>query len=93
MASSKVYRQYLNIWVLLMVLTILTVGAAQFDFGGLNVPIALIIASIKAGVVALYFMHLKHEDNMTWVFVIFPLFLLALFIGFSAGDVFTRLLN
>jgi cytochrome c oxidase subunit 4 len=93
MASSKVYRQYLNIWVLLMVLTILTIGAAQFDFGGLNVSIALIIASIKAGVVALYFMHLKHEDNMTWVFAIFPLFLLALFIGFSAGDVFTRLLN
>ena len=93
MVHSKAYRQYLNIWIILMVLTVITIGAAQFNFGALNAPIALIIASIKAGAVALYFMHLKYEDNMTWVFIIFPLVLLFIFIGFSAGDVFTRILN
>ena len=76
-----------------MVLTVITVGAAQFDFGPLNVPIALLIASVKATFVALYFMRLKHEDTMTWIFATYPIFLLFLLISFSATDIFTRLLN
>ncbi|HIC76762.1 MAG TPA: hypothetical protein EYO89_02715 [Candidatus Dadabacteria bacterium] len=93
MASEGSYRQYVNIGILLMALTVITVAAAQFDFGPFNVPIALIIASIKATFVALYFMHLKHEDTMTWIFATYPLFLLFLLIAFSATDIFTRVLN
>ena len=87
------YKSLINIWLLLMFLTVITVGAAQFDFGAWNVPIALIIASFKAGVVALHFMHLKHEDSMTWVFATYPLFLLFLLIAFTATDMFTRAAN
>ena len=87
------YKSLINIWLLLMFLTVITVGAAQFDFGAWNVPIALIIASFKAGVVALHFMHLKHEDSMTWVFATYPLFLLFLLIAFTATDMFTCVAN
>ena len=87
------YELYIKIGLLLMVLTVITVGAAQFDFGPLNVLIALLIASVKATFVALYFMHLKHEDTMTWIFATYPIFLLFLLISFSATDIFTRLLN
>ena len=87
------YELYIKIGLLLMVLTVITVGAAQFDFGPLNVTIALLIASVKATFVALYFMHLKHEDTMTWIFATYPIFLLFLLISFSATDIFTRLLN
>ena len=76
-----------------MFFTVTTVGAAQFDFGAWNMPIALKIASFKAGVVALHFMHLKHEDTMTWVFATYPLFLLFLLIAFTATDMFTRVAN
>jgi len=41
------------------VLTAITVGAAQVDLGRMNVVIALGIASAKATLVALYFMHLR----------------------------------
>ncbi len=75
------------------VLTVVTVGVAQFDFGSLNIPIAMLIASIKAGVVALHFMHLKYEDGMTWIFATYPIFLLFLLIAFSATDIFTRVVN
>mgnify|MGYP005682526215 FL=1 len=51
MASANPYKTYLNIWLLLMFLTFITVYAAEFDFGALNVPIALLIDSVKAGVV------------------------------------------
>ena len=93
MVNSNTYKQYFNIWLLLMFLTVVTVGAAQFDFGSLNIPIAMLIASIKAGVVALHFMHLKYEDGMTWIFATYPIFLLFLLIAFSATDIFTRVIN
>ena len=93
MASANPYKTYLNIWLLLMFLTFITVYAAEFDFGALIVPIALLIASVKAGVVALHFMHLKYEDSMTWIFATYPLFLLFLLIAFSATDIFTRVAN
>ena len=42
------YKQLINIWIFLMFLTFITVYVAQFDFGALNVPIALLVASIKS---------------------------------------------
>ena len=93
MEGLEGYKLYIKIGALLMFLTVISVAAAQFDFGILNVPIALLIASVKASFVALYFMHLKYEDAMTWVFATYPIFLLFLLITFSATDIFTRLLN
>jgi len=73
-----------------MVMTAITVYVSYINFGMLNIVIALVIASIKASIVALYFMHLKLEDSITWVFALFPLLLLALLIGMTITDTFTR---
>ena len=81
---------YIIVWVALMILTGITVWVARHDFGVLNIVVALGIASIKASIVALFFMHLKYEDKLTWTFAVYPLFLLALLIGLTASDVFYR---
>lgn len=73
-----------------MVMTIVTVYVSYINFGMLNIVIALLVASIKATIVALYFMHLKFEDSITWVFALFPLSLLALLIAMTMIDTFTR---
>lgn len=73
-----------------MVMTAITVYVSYINFGMLNIVIALVVASIKASIVALYFMHLKFEDSITWVFALFPLLLLALLIGMTITDTFTR---
>ncbi|MGH7802009.1 MAG: cytochrome C oxidase subunit IV family protein [Thermodesulfobacteriota bacterium] len=86
------YRTYVWIWVALMIFTAITVGVSYFHFGIFNVVVALTVASIKASLVALYFMHLKFEDKITWVFALYPLGLLALLIGLSVSDVFFRAL-
>jgi len=75
------FRIYLNVFIALVVLTALTVAAARIDFGIMNTVIALVIASIKALIVALFFMHLKYENPITWLYAIFPLILLVLLIG------------
>jgi len=84
------YKTYLIVWGILTVLTVVTVAVARQDFGSLNIVFALVIASIKATVVALFFMHLKYEDSITWVFALYPLFLLGLLIGLTSVDIFNR---
>jgi len=85
------FKSYIIVWVILMILTFVTVYVSYLDFGTLNIIIAMGVASIKATVVALYFMHLKSEDGITWGFAIFPLTLLALLIGMTILDTFTRI--
>lgn len=73
---------YRNILIALLILTVITVGVAQIHFGGVwNIIVAMIVASIKAALVAMYFMHLKYEDKFTWIYALIPLFLLFLLIG------------
>ncbi len=84
------YTTYLLVWLALMVLTGITVWVSYLHFGVFNIVVALLIASIKASLVALYFMHLKFEDKTTWIFVLYPIVLLALLIGLTAADVFFR---
>ena len=72
------FKMYLNIFLALVVLTIITVAASHVDFGAgwANVVIAMLIASVKAGLVALFFMHLKYENPITWLYVAFPILLI-----------------
>lgn len=71
-----------KILIALLCLTIVTVivapsvGFKAFDFGSLNIVIALFIASVKATLVMLWFMHLKYENKVTIMYVIFPIVLL-----------------
>lgn len=70
------YRIYVTVLLVLLVLTVVTVAVSRIDFGVLNIVVAMVIASIKAGLVGLFFMHLKYEDRTIWIFVLFPIVLL-----------------
>lgn len=56
---------YVGVFLALMVFTGLTVGAAYFDLGWLNTPIALLIAGAKAFMVMYIFMELRHASSLT----------------------------
>lgn len=80
------------VWVTLTTLTVVTVYVSTVDFGGtLNIIAAMVIASIKASVVAYYFMHLKFEDKLTWIYALYPMFLLFLLIATTIMETFTRI--
>jgi len=85
------YKTYFLVWVILMILTFITVYISYLDFGQLNLVIAMLVASVKAGAVALFFMHLKFEDPITWLYALFPLGLLALLMGMTILDTFKRI--
>ena len=54
-------KVYVAVFLALVVLTVVTVVAATYDFGPLNVIVALGIAITKATLVVLYFMHLRYD--------------------------------
>lgn len=65
----------------LLILTVLTVAAAQVDLGKWNIVGALVIASMKASLVVLIFMHGKYENKILWTYILLPFVLLAIMIG------------
>jgi cytochrome c oxidase subunit IV len=81
---------YLTIFALLCVLTGATVWAAGHDFGALNTPIALGIASAKASLVVLYFMHVKYSPRLVTLMVSAGFVFLALLILFTMSDYASR---
>lgn len=74
----------------LLVLTGVTVGVSYFDMGFFNVPIALMIASTKATVVLLFFMHLKYEGKLIAISFTSTVIVLCIMIGFTFWDVAFR---
>lgn len=84
------YRIYIIIWALLLVLTGVTLWVSYVHLGLLNVTVALFIASLKAALVALYFMHLRFENRLVWAFATVPLFFLALIIFGTLADTMFR---
>jgi cytochrome c oxidase subunit 4 len=86
-AEAKTYTLTL---VVLLILTAITVGASYIQFGSMNVVIALTIATIKASLVALFFMHLRHDKPVNAVIACAGFLFLGLFLLFTFLDVDTR---
>ena len=74
----------------LLVLTGLTVRMSYVHLGFWNVPIALTMASLKASLVLLFFMHLKYEGSVIRYSFLGAIFFLAIMISFTFWDVAYR---
>ena len=76
----------------LLALTVITVAAAGINFGSpsTNTVVALVIASAKASLVALFFMHLKYDKPINAIIFLVGVIMLAIFLIFILLDVDTR---
>jgi cytochrome c oxidase subunit 4 len=83
-------KTYATVWVVLLFLTALTTAVAHVDLGAFSVVVALTIAVIKMLLVALFFMHVRHSNQLTKLVVLGGLLWLAILIVFTLADVFTR---
>jgi len=83
-------RFYWAIFAGLVVLTVLTVKVSYYDFGSANIIIALIIASVKASLVAGFFMHLRHDKPFNTLILLAAFLFLSLFILLTWDDLGVR---
>lgn len=80
------FKVLASVFGALIVLTVVTVAVAQVDLGPLNVPVAIAIASGKAGLVVMFFMALKYDKPVnTMVFAVGTVFVLV-FLVFTMFD-------
>src|SRR5436190_6015325 len=83
-------RTYGIVCAVLLILTALTVGLARVDLRGLNGIVALVIAAVKAALIAWFFMHLRSSWPMTRVVGVAALLWLGILIVGTMDDIVTR---
>jgi cytochrome c oxidase subunit 4 len=81
---------YLLVFGALAIGTLLTWFASTVDLGWANTPIALVIATTKAVLVILFFMHVIHSTRLTWVVVIGSFLWLGVLFVLTFTDYLTR---
>ncbi|MCR4308944.1 MAG: cytochrome C oxidase subunit IV family protein [Deltaproteobacteria bacterium] len=88
--TTTSHRTTLAVFAALLLLTVVTVLVSYVDLGPGNVVVALLIASVKASLVALFFMHLKSESRLVWGFALVPIVFLALILLGTLSDTMLR---
>ncbi len=90
-SKSSPLKTYFAVWGALLVGTFITYKAAYIELGRFNAAVALTIATVKALLVALFFMHIKgaHERLLKLV-VISTIFFLFILLALSMADYGTR---
>lgn len=86
-SSSAMFR---NILIILLILTVITVGASRVDFGAANMLIAMAISCIKASLVILFFMHVKWDTAINRIMFLSSFLFLSLLFIFTLADHATR---
>jgi cytochrome c oxidase subunit IV len=84
-------RTYVLVWVSLIILTAATATISRIDLGEWSGFVAIAIASTKALLVALFFMHLRYtHQKMTWILALAGFFWLTILFSLSLTDYVTR---
>jgi cytochrome c oxidase subunit 4 len=91
-STASPLKGYFAVFFALLGGTGITVYAATLDLGRFNAAVALGIATVKATLVTLFFMHVWHaSEKLTKLVVIAALFFLLLLLGLTMSDYATRL--
>jgi cytochrome c oxidase subunit IV len=84
------YRIYISVWVVLLALLGITIAAAKLYHSAYSVLINLLIASIKAFLVLIFFMHLKYEGRFLKGLVFLTIAVLTSIIALTFSDIWFR---
>ena len=76
----------LSVFFALLALTVLTVYQSTFNLGNIEVWLSLTIATVKAGLVIAFFMHLVWDKPLNAIIILSSLVFVALFLGFTMMD-------
>jgi len=94
MSEEKIHivsaKTFVSVWLALLALTAITVTVAGLHLGAFSTLAAIVIASVKAGLVLWFFMHLKYEKRLLKLLLLVPIVTLAVIIGMTFIDVWYR---
>ncbi len=80
------WKFYAGIFAVLIFFTLLTVGISRIHLGPLNLAVAVVIASMKATLVVLFFMHLKYDNKFNGIIFVSTLMFIGVFFAYTIND-------
>ena len=83
-------RVYFSVISCLFIFTAITVAVGFLELGALNTPVAIAIAIFKATLVVLFFMHVRYNTPLMWVFAGAGFFWLLILLALTMQDYVTR---
>lgn len=90
-ATYDIWRRNILVWLALLALLLLTLGAAYLPLGAGNLIVGLAIAITKAALVVTIFMGLRHADALTKLAAAAGVFWLVFMFALTLSDVLARL--
>jgi len=84
------YGTFVAVWVALLILLAVTIAVARIHLTRFSVLINLLIASVKAGLVVTFFMHLKYEGRLLKGLLLLAIATLTAIIALTFSDVWYR---
>ena len=83
-------KTFVLVWTALVILTGVTIMAAEMRMGEWSMLANLLIASTKASLVLWFFMHLKYEKKIFKMLFLIPIATITIIIGFTFFDIWYR---
>jgi cytochrome c oxidase subunit 4 len=83
-------KTYVGVLIALLIFTAVTTAVARVDLGPFSVVVALVIACCKMLLVALFFMHIRHSNQLTRLVVLGGLLWLGILLVLTLSDFATR---
>jgi cytochrome c oxidase subunit 4 len=83
-------KTFVFIWIALLILTGVTIKAAEMRMGEWSMLANLLIASTKASLVLWFFMHLKYEKKIFKILFFVPVATITVIIGLTFFDIWYR---
>jgi cytochrome c oxidase subunit 4 len=78
------------IWVALLLLLALTMAVSFGKWGPLSTALSFLISIVKTGLIAWFYMHLKHDKGMTRVFAVAGVAWLVIMFTLTLNDYASR---
>lgn len=89
-AAHPTLRTYYAVFAALIGLLVVTVLIAEVNLGALNFPVAIGIATVKAVLIMMFFMHVRYGTPLIWLIAGAGYFWLAILFGLTLADYLTR---
>jgi len=83
-------KTFTSVWVALLILTGVTVGVAYLNLGAFSIVAALVIATIKSLLVALFFMEVRYSHAITKIVIVAGILWLLIMLLLSLTDYASR---
>ena len=90
-SAKSPLKMYFGVWATLLIFTFVTYEVAFIELGPFNAVVALVIATLKATLVALFFMHVwRAGEKLTKMVIATAIFFLFLLLGLTMSDYLSR---